>query len=78
MQIQTEREQRTKVMRGMHNSDTAQNLADGFVMYYNFIRPHSSLKMSPVERADINLKLGENRWFDLIKKSKGGESVNGK
>jgi len=66
--------QRTKVMRGMHNSKTAQNLADGFVLYYNFIRPHSSLKMTPAERADISLKLGENRWFDLIRRSpRGGD-----
>ena len=66
--------QRTKVMRGMHNSNTAQNLADGFVMYYNFIRPHSTLKMTPAERADINLKLGDQPWSTLIKKaSRGGE-----
>ncbi|MGI0058676.1 MAG: integrase core domain-containing protein, partial [Nitrosotalea sp.] len=70
--------QRTKVMRGMHNSGTAQNLADGFVLYYNFIRPHSSLKMTPAERADIDLKLGECKWKDLIKKAKGGESIIGK
>ncbi|MDE1830264.1 MAG: DDE-type integrase/transposase/recombinase [Thaumarchaeota archaeon] len=66
--------QRTKVMRGMHNSETAQNLANGFVLYYNFIRNHSSLNMTPAERADIDLKLGENRWSSLIKKSsRGGE-----
>jgi transposase-like protein len=61
--------QRTKVMRGMHDSSTAQNMADAFALYYNFIRTHSSLGMTPAEKADINLKLGENRWSDLIKKA---------
>lgn len=61
--------QRTKIMRGMNSHDTAQLQADGFGIYYNCIRNHSSLGMTPVEKANINLKLGQNRWFDLIRQS---------
>ncbi len=61
--------QRTKVMRGMHNKDTAQAQVDGFNIHYNFIREHSTLKTTPAEKANIKLKLGQNRWYDLIKQS---------
>lgn len=60
---------RTKVMRGMHNSKTAQDVADGFVLYYNFIRNHSSLAVTPAQKANLDLKLGGNRWLELIKKA---------
>lgn len=59
--------QRTKVMRGMNSSKTAQIQADGFNIYYNYIREHSSLGMTPAEKANIDLKLGQNRWHGLIK-----------
>ncbi len=61
--------QRTKVMRGMHNADMAQIQADGFNIYYNYIRKHGTLKTTPAEKANINLKLGQNRWFNLIRQS---------
>ncbi len=64
--------QRTKVMRGLHDSQTAQNMADAFVLYYNFIRTHSTLGMTPAEKANIDLKLSENKWLDLIKQAKRG------
>jgi len=35
--------QRTKVMRGMQNKDTAMLLMQGWLIYYNFFRPHESL-----------------------------------
>lgn len=58
---------RTKAMRGMHKSNTAQNFADGFVLYYDFIRDHSSLGMTPAQKANIDLRLDGNRWLELIK-----------
>lgn len=64
--------QRTKVMRGLHNSNSAQNMADAFVLYYNFIRKHSTLGMTPAEKAQIDLNLGENKLLDLIKQAKRG------
>lgn len=64
--------QRTKVMRGMHSSKTAQVQADGFVIFHNFIRGHTGKGMdgsTPAEKANINLKLGQNKWDSLIKQS---------
>lgn len=36
--------QRTKVMRGMQNLETARLVMDGWLVHYNFFRPHESLK----------------------------------
>ncbi len=68
--------QRTKVMRGMQNEGTAQTQADGFNIYYNYIREHSTLKTTPAEKANINLKLGQNRLQGLIKQSARYKDLN--
>jgi hypothetical protein len=40
---------------------------DGWQVYYNYIRPHQTLNgFTPAEASGINLKLGENKWLDLI------------
>ena len=57
-------------MRGMKGDDTAEELMNGFRAYYNFIRPHMSLDgKTPAEASGIDLKLGENKWLSLIKRS---------
>jgi transposase-like protein len=62
--------ERTKVMRGLDNEDSAQIMIDGNRIYYNFIRPHMALKgLTPAEVASINLELGQNRWESLIRQS---------
>jgi transposase-like protein len=35
---------RTKVMRGLHTMDSARLYLDGWLVHYNFFRPHMSLK----------------------------------
>ncbi len=64
--------QRTKVMRGMHNSKTAQIQADGFVIFHNYVKGHTGEGMNdltPAEKANINLNLGQNKWDSLIRQS---------
>jgi transposase-like protein len=62
--------ERTKVMRGLHNNKTATAFNDGFKTYYNFIRPHQALNgKTPAEVAGVDLKLGHNRWLELVKKA---------
>lgn len=62
--------ERTKVMRGFDNENSASTLVDGERIYYNFIRPHMSLdERTPAEAACIDLKLGESKWMNLIKQS---------
>ena len=69
--------ERTKVMRGLDNADSAQTLIDGNRIYYNFIRPHMALNgKTPAEMANIDLGLGENRWLSLIRKSGTKRRVN--
>jgi len=51
--------EREKVMRGMKNDDTAEELMNGFRAYYNFIRPHMGLNgKTPAEESGLNLGLG--------------------
>lgn len=57
---------RSKTLRRLDNEKTA--FVDGFQNYYNFLRPHMSLKgKTPAEAAGIDLKLEGNRWKSLIK-----------
>lgn len=46
--------ERTKVMRGLHNFDSARRFLDGWLVHYNFFRPHTSLRdMTPAMAAGI-------------------------
>lgn len=59
---------RTKTFRGFHGSvESARAIMKGYVIFYNFIRKHQSLKgRTPSELAtDIKLE-NPNRWLDLI------------
>jgi len=39
----------------------------GFRNYYNLLRSHSALSgKTPAQQANINLKLGKNKWLTLI------------
>jgi transposase-like protein len=60
---------RTKTMAGLYNYDSTRLFADGFSIYYNFIRPHISLQyMTPAMMLGINNE--RSNWLDLIIKSK--------
>jgi len=62
--------ERTKIMRGLDNDESAQLMMDGNRIYYNFIRPHMALNgKTPAEEAGINLDLEQNKWQSLIKQS---------
>lgn len=61
--------EREKVMRALKNKEENQ-VIDGFRIYYNFIRPHMALDgKTPAEVANLNLKLGQNKWLSLIQRS---------
>lgn len=56
---------RTKVMRGFKSIRTAELILDGWLVHYNFFRPHETLKgRTPAERAGI--KLPFNDWLDVV------------
>ena len=63
--------ERIKVMRGFKNKESAKLILDLFVVYYNCLRIHQGINKTPIEKAGINLQLGENRWLSLIYRSRG-------
>lgn len=58
----------TKTMRGLGNDKGAQTYADIHRINHNFVKPHMGLNnQTPAQVAGINLRLGQNKWLDLIK-----------
>jgi transposase-like protein len=56
---------RTKVMRGLHNKQSAQLFMDGWLIHYNFFRPHESLNnKTPAEMAKADFPY--KNWKDVI------------
>ena len=59
---------RTKVMRGLKTQETALGILDGWLVYYNFFRPHESLgNKTPAEKAGLNVPI--KNWLDVVKQS---------
>jgi transposase-like protein len=57
---------RLKPMRGMDKSETHQLILEGFILYYNYLRPHESLKgKTPAEAAKIDFPY--KSFLDIIK-----------
>jgi transposase-like protein len=55
---------RTKVMRAFKDIDTLLQFTDGFLVYYNFLRPHEGLNnRTPAEVAKINYQV--KNWADV-------------
>ncbi len=56
--------ERTKVMRGLHTMKSARRFLDGWLVHYNFFRPHMSLRdMTPAMVAGI--KFPFHNWKDI-------------
>jgi len=60
--------ERTKILRGFKTMVSAELLMDGFLIHYNFFRPHMALKdKTPAEVAKI--KSPYQSWTDLVRKT---------
>jgi transposase-like protein len=58
---------RTKVLRGFKTVPTARLILDGFLIHYNFFRPHMSLNgKTPAEVAKIISPV--KNWTELVRK----------
>ena len=56
---------RTKVMRGLKDMRTAKILTDGWLLHYNYLRPHESLgNETPAYAAGIRLPY--RNWHDVV------------
>ena len=57
--------ERTKVMRGLKTMDSAKIIAEGFIVHYNFLRPHITLNgKTPAMVA--GLKMPFKTWIELV------------
>lgn len=57
--------ERTKVMRALKNKKTLQTFMDGWLVHYNFFRPHMSLNdNTPAEEAGINFPF--RNWKGIV------------
>lgn len=64
--------ERTKVMWGMKKPETARTILDGFLVFYNYFRPHESLDgKTPAEVAGIDYPY--RNWLDVIKSQSPAE-----
>ncbi len=62
--------ERDKVMRGLENRETTEQMLENYRTYYNFIRKHQALNgKTPAEFAGIDLRLNENKWENLLVRS---------
>ncbi len=57
--------QRTKVMRGLKSKESARLIMGGWLVHYNFFRPHESLKgKTPGQAAGVGFPF--TNWKDLV------------
>jgi len=58
--------QRTKVMRGLKNIETALDFVNGWLVHYNYLRPHDALDdKTPAEVAGIDFPY--KNWADITR-----------
>ncbi len=57
-------------MRGFKKQYSAELMLNLFVVYYNFIRVHQGINMTPAQKASLDLSLGQNKWLGLIYEAK--------
>jgi len=55
---------RLKTTRGLKDEETVRTLLEGWVVHYNYVRKHQTLKMTPAQASGLNVK---NDWYDLVK-----------
>jgi transposase-like protein len=56
--------ERLKTTRGLKDEATVRTLLEGWVVHYNYVRKHQTLKMTPAQASGLNVK---NDWYDLVK-----------
>ncbi len=61
--------ERTKTLRGLKSIETADRFLDGFLVFYNFLRPHEYLNgKTPAEEAKV--QYASKTWADITRVAK--------
>lgn len=55
---------RLKPTRGLKGEKTVRTLLEGWVVHYNYVRKHQTIKMTPAQASGLNVK---NDWYTLVK-----------
>ena len=59
-----------KTRRGLGNDESAQDFSELLKINHNFVKPHQGLGgKTPAQAANIDLKLGNDKYLDLIKQA---------
>ncbi|MGB8779683.1 MAG: IS6 family transposase [Candidatus Bathyarchaeia archaeon] len=62
---------RIKPTRGLKGENTVRTLLEGWVVHYNYVRKHQTLKMTPAQASGLNVK---NDWYTLVKDATKNET----
>lgn len=63
---------RLKPTRGLKGEETVRTLLEGWVVHYNYVRKHQTLKMTPAQASGLDVK---NDWHNLVKDATKNEAL---
>jgi transposase-like protein len=63
---------RLKAARGLKDEETVRTLLEGWVVHYNYVRKHQTLKMTPAQASGIDM---EPDWNVLVKEATKEEAL---
>ncbi len=66
---------RLRPMRGLKNIEASKILLDGYVVNYNYVRKHQTIKKTPAQAAGIQIT---NGWSELIDKATQDQALEHK
>lgn len=65
---------RTKVMRGLKNFESAHEFTNGWLVHYNYLRPHESLNdITPAQAAGVEYPY--RNWAEIIRNHKPSKRI---
>jgi transposase-like protein len=63
---------RIKPTRGLKGEETVRTLLEGWVVHYNYVRKHQTIKMTPAQASGLNV---EPDWNTLVKEATKEEAL---
>jgi transposase-like protein len=65
---------RIKPTRGLKGEQTVRTLLEGWVVHYNYVRKHQTIKMTPAQASGLNVKAD---WHGLVKDATKEDALKG-